>query len=103
MHDIEEIKRRRIQEIQEKNEEAINIQQQFKQLEDSAKNFLDKEALSRYSNIKIAHPEMAIKAISIIYQAVQSGYLKKRLNDNEFKSMLIQIQDEEKKFKFIRK
>ncbi|GAG10798.1 unnamed protein product, partial [marine sediment metagenome] len=75
---IEELKKKKLTEIREKLaeeqqgaiqkqlEEQIESQQQIAMLEGIAKQFLTKEALERYGRIKIAHPAVAIKTISLI-------------------------------------
>jgi DNA-binding TFAR19-related protein (PDSD5 family) len=80
--------------IQEQMELANNL----KALEDIAKSKMTREAISRYGNIKVAHPELAIKAISLIAQACQTGSIE-MITDIQFKELLNQIQDK-KKFKF---
>ena len=65
---------------------------QIKVLEDTAKKKMTKEAISRYGNLKIAHPELAIKAVSLIAQASQTQEIG-MINDFHFKELLAQIQD----------
>lgn len=84
---------------EENKEEAIK---QIEMLESIARKYLTKEALSRYGNLKIAHPEIAIKAIAAIAQAVQFGHLERPLTDKEFKELLIEIQKGKKGFHFKR-
>jgi DNA-binding TFAR19-related protein (PDSD5 family) len=69
-------------------------------LENTAKKFMSKEAISRYGNLKMAHPETAIKAIAAIAQAAQLGQVKEKIQDREFKSLLIEIQKGKKTFQF---
>lgn len=83
--------------------EKIRLQQQVSLIENNAKQFLDKAALSRYGNIKIVDPEKALQISLLINQAVQSGALKGKLADNEFKDLLMNLQGSKKEFRFIRK
>ena len=60
-------------------------------IERIAKEKMSKEAISRYGSLKIAHPEKAVKAISLVAQAVQLGDIKNNLSDEEFKNLLMGI------------
>lgn len=61
-------------------------------LEHKVKNYLSKDALSRFGNLKTAHPEIAMKAVMILAKAIELGQLKRELGDDEFKSLLIEMQ-----------
>jgi DNA-binding TFAR19-related protein (PDSD5 family) len=74
--------------------------QQVMALEKIAKPMMSKESISRYGNLKAAHPETAIKAIAIVAQAVQMGQLRQQLSDPEFKEILIEIQKGKRTYKF---
>jgi DNA-binding TFAR19-related protein (PDSD5 family) len=69
-------------------------------LEKIAKTKMSKEAIARYGNLKMAHPETAIKSIAIIAQAVQLGQITKTIEDEEFKSILFEIQRGKKNLNF---
>ena len=86
--------------MENKNQDNEELMQQIILLESLAKKHLTKEAISRYGNLKIAHPEIAIKAIAMIAQASQLGQLKKPITDSEFKTLLKEIQQEKKQFNF---
>lgn len=78
------------------------LMQQIILLENVAKKHMSKKAISRYGNLKVAHPETAIKAIAIIAQASQLGQIQKQITDLEFKTLLLEIQQGKKQFKFKR-
>ena len=109
--DLEEIKRKRLEKLkqqleQEQNNESQNeaqLQQQINQLWEIARNYLTKEAISRYSNIKVAHPEIATKLLVSIVQAIQQGYITEKINDERLKEILREIQSHKKDFRIIRK
>ena len=111
MFDLEELKRKRLEElqnslIQQQNQELqeqINLQRQIEVLENIAKQYLNKEAISRYGNLKSAHPELAVQVAVLIAQAAQSGQIKGKLNDKEFKEILMRIQKPKQEFKVKRK
>ncbi len=95
--DIEEIRQRKIQELQqEKLQEALQMQQQVAQLEAGAKMWMDAGALSRYGNIKTAHPEKALQVAVLVAQFVQSGKIHKLITDGQLKELLAYL-DEQKK------
>ncbi|MFH1210962.1 MAG: DNA-binding protein [archaeon] len=111
MNGIEDIRRKKLDDLQKKYmaeqrkelKKQIQLQQQIELLETIAKQFMTKEAISRYGNLKAAHPEKAIQAIAIIAQAVESGQLKEKLNDEGFKKLLQQLTPEKREFKFNRR
>lgn len=59
---------------------------------------MTKEAIERYGNLKSAHPEKAIHAITVIIQLIQSNQLTQKLSDEDFRSILIQL-EQKKDFK----
>lgn len=63
---------------------------------------MTKEAITRYGNLKSAHPEKAIQAITIIAQAVQSGQMKEKITDEQLKRILLQLQKPRKETKIKR-
>lgn len=111
MNELEEIKRRKIEESTRKSiekqgdelREQIEIQQQIGMLENIAKQYLSKEAISRYGNLKAGHPDKAIQVIAVIAQAAQLGQIKEKLNDEQFKEILMQIQKPKKEFKITKR
>jgi len=111
MNDLEDVRKRKLEELQKKYmaqqqkelKKQIQLQQQIELLEAVAKQFMTKEAISRYGNLKAAHPDKAIQAIAVIAQAVDSGQLTKKLDDENFKLLLQQLTPEKKEFRFNRK
>ena len=91
--DIDEIRKRKMEEIQaqmnaQQNQglqEEIQLQQQIQALENVLKQKLTKEALQRYGNLKIAHPEKAIQVLAIIGQNAKQI---NEINDSQFKELL---------------
>ena len=78
--------------MQEKEENNDELIQQIAMLESMAKKNMTKEAIARYGNLKMAHPETAIKAIALIAQASQLNQIPGPLTDNDFRALLIEIQ-----------
>lgn len=88
---------------QEELQEQLKLQQQVAMLEGLAKQSMSKEAVSRYGNLKAAHPELAIQVAAFIAQGVQMGKLREQISDEEFKEMLISFQQPKKEFKVTRR
>jgi len=107
MDELEELKKKRLAELQKQQEESLQeqaaeqqqLQSQLEQLEAVAKQFLSKEALQRYGNLKAAHQEKAVQLLVILGQAIQQGQIKEKISDEELKKILMQIQPEKKEFK----
>ncbi|MBI2564707.1 hypothetical protein HYV79_01825 [Candidatus Woesearchaeota archaeon] len=68
-------------------EEQQSIQKQINALEAFIKPHLSKEALVRYSNLKIAHPDIAIKSLAIIAQVIEKQNIT-IISDDQFKELL---------------
>jgi programmed cell death protein 5 len=111
MNDIDNIRKKKLEEFQKKYiaqqrkelKQQIQLQQQIEMLENVARQFMTAEAISRYGNLKAAHPEKAIQAVAIIAQAAESGQLTKKLDDESFKKLLLQMTPEKREFKLNRK
>ncbi len=107
MDEIDRIKKEKIKELQAKQQEQLQnqlqeelqLQQQIQQLEAVIKQFLTKEALQRYGNLKTAHPEKAIQLLVVLSQLIQQGKIQNKVDDNLLKEILKQITHEKKEFK----
>jgi len=88
--------------INEDESKRIELQKQIEVLENTIKNYLSKEAISRYFTIKSTNPEFAIQVALFIYQSVNQNYIKNKLTDSEFKELLKKIQGPKKEFKIIK-
>ncbi len=76
--------------IQEQAIEQQKIQQQVQQLESVMRQYLSREAWSRYTTLRTAHPDKAITALAIVAQLAQKG-LPHPLTDIEFKEVLVRL------------
>ncbi len=90
-----------MQEQQNNINEAVRLQQQIDYLEGLVKKYLTKEAITRYYNVKSAHPETAIQVLSLLAQSLQYGNIKEKITDEQFKSLLIQI-TQKKEFRLLK-
>ena len=77
--------------LQQQSNEQMQLQQQIAQLEAVVKQYLSKEALIRYGNLKTAHPEKAIQTLVIISQSIQAGRITEKIDDAAFKKLLEQM------------
>jgi programmed cell death protein 5 len=111
MDELEEIKKKRLMELQKQQEEALQqqvgeqqqLQAQIEQLENLVKQFLTKEALQRYGNLKAAHQDKAVQLLVVLGQAIQQGQIKEKITDEKLKDILKRLQPEKKEFKIKRK
>lgn len=99
MDEIEKIRENKLEELQAKQQEQLQLQQQIQQLEAMVKQFLTKEALQRYGNLKAAHQEKAIQLLVILSQLIQQQKIKGKVDDTQLKEILKQITPEKKEFK----
>ncbi len=102
MSSLEELRRKRAEQIKQAqlqqqysmqgNEEAETASR-LQQLENLVKQVLTKEALQRYSNLKVGHPDKAMNLLMIIGSAIQSNQLsaEKKVTDEELKNLLMRI------------
>ncbi len=87
---------------QNQTEQQQEVQAQFEQLELTVKQFLSKEALERYGNIKTVYRDKAIQLSVILAQAIQQGKIKRKISDEELKRILRQLQPKKGEFKIKR-
>ncbi len=80
------------------NPEIEEIQKQILLLENTLREYLDKEALTRYFTIKTANPEFALQAGFFIKQAINQKYINEKLTDAQFKDILKKLQGPKKEF-----
>ena len=107
MDELEEIKKRKLMELQAQQQDAVQrqvqeqqeIQTQVEQLEALVRQFLTKDALVRYGNLKVAHTQKAIRVLAILGQMIQGGQIKGHINDNQFKEILKRLEPKKKEFK----
>jgi len=105
MHSEEEILKKKKEEYLKKLKEEQEKLLVIKELESKLGLILEKEALERYYNIKSVNPELAMNILQYLIQLFNSGMLRKKLSDKEFKQVLEKLMPKKKepKIKFIRK
>lgn len=109
MDGLEEIKKRKLQELrraqleqmQQQSQEEQQLQQQIQQLEIIVKQALTREALQRYGNLKTAFPDKAVQLLVILAQAIQAGQITK-IDDSTLRELLKKLDEGKKEFKIKR-
>jgi DNA-binding TFAR19-related protein (PDSD5 family) len=107
MTSLEEIKRRKLEELmKQQSPEQQQLQQTVQQihaLESQTKQYLTKEAYERYCNLKVSHSEKAIQLLGIIHQLIINRQIQEKLDDKMLKNLLIKLtpQKQETKIKRI--
>ena len=109
--DIEELKRRKMEEMkqkfaeQEANEQqaAFAAQEQEAQLDAIMRRLLEPEAKTRLANVKLVNKELYFKAVqAAMYLAQQSGG-KEKLNDYQMKRILERLSGAKREIRIVKK
>ena len=106
MATLEEIRRKKLEEMmklqQQQAEEQSQIQHQIGQMESVVRQFLSKEALARYGSLKAAHQEKALQLLVVLFQAIQKGQVKGKIEDALLKKVLEQLAPKKREIKIKR-
>ena len=110
MPSLDEIRKKKLEDMmrlqQEKSQQQIQeqgqIQQQIEQMEEVIRQFLTKDALSRYGNLKTAHQEKALHLLMILFQAIKKGQIQSTIDDPTLKKVLEQLTPQKKEIKIKR-
>ncbi|MBR9699839.1 hypothetical protein GOV09_05255 [Candidatus Woesearchaeota archaeon] len=107
MSDLDEIRKKKLAELQQhvnqQQDQEQQMQQQVAQLEHMVKQHLTKDAIERYGNLKTAHAEKALRLIAVVAQAIQQGQIKEKITDEQLKRLLQGIEPAKKDFTIKRK
>ncbi|MDV3103340.1 DNA-binding protein [Thermococcus waiotapuensis] len=103
--DVEEIKKRKLMELQRKyleqqkaQEEAIRQEMELEaQLNAIMRKVLTPEARERLGRVKLVRPELARQVELILAQLYQAGQIKEPLSDEKLKRILAQIEEKTRK------
>jgi len=101
MDELEELKRKKLEQLQSQHsqvEEQVQLQQQIEQLEAVVKRLFTKDALQRFGNVKAAHPEKAVQVLVVLGQLMQQNKIAE-INDEQLKEILQQITPQKRDFK----
>jgi len=106
MATLEELRRKKLDELmkaqQHQAAEQAQIQQQVEQMEAVVKQFMSKDALSRYGNLKAAHQEKALQLLVVLFQAIQKGQVRGKIEDDLLKKVLEQLTPKKREMKIKR-
>lgn len=106
--DLEEIRRRRMQELMASQmqqqgspqmQRAMQEQQVAEQIKTILNQILEPAARDRLSNIRLASPEFARQIEILLIQLYQGGQLPAKLSDENFKKILEKIRSKKKETK----
>ena len=109
MSELDELRKKKLamlqrqyqQQAEDETQEQVQLSQQIEALEGVVKQVLTKEAWSRYTNIKAADPEKAIRILVVIGQLVQSGRVR-QVDDERFKLLLMKMAPQKREMKIRR-
>ncbi|MBI3027188.1 hypothetical protein HYY70_03670 [Candidatus Woesearchaeota archaeon] len=104
MPTLEEIKKKKLEELMRAQQERLQqhaheqaqVQQQIERMEEIVKQFLAKDALVRYGNLKTAHQEKALHLLVVLFQAIQKGQISGKIDDLTLKKVLEQLTPKKK-------
>jgi len=101
LDETEEIKRRKLEELQKKaqNEQAMAYQQQQQEAQKQSvlRNLLTPEARERLGRVKVARPDYGAQVENLIVQLAQQGQIKQRIDEPTLIGLLKQIQGQVKR------
>lgn len=110
MPTLDEIRKKKLEEMMQLQQEKLQhqaneqaqMQQQVEQMEEAVRQFLTKEALARYGNLKTAHQEKALQLLVILFQAMQKGQIRGMIDDSTLKKILEQLTPKKREIKINR-
>lgn len=99
--DINEIKKKKLLELQYRLQEEKAKQEQMKRFEEEKRaalmEILTPEARSRLATVKMAKPEFASQVELLLIQLAQQGQLKNKITDSQLKEVLRKLSLSSKK------
>ena len=110
MPTLDDIKKKKLNEmmrlqqgkLQQQMQEQQQAQEQISQIESVVRQVLTKDALERYGNLKAAHREKASQLLVMLFQAIQKGQVKGKIDDQLLKKILEQITPKKREIKINR-
>ena len=110
MSNLDEIRKRKLEQLmqlqqeklQHQAQEQTQIQQRIELMENAVKQFLAKDALERYGNLKTAHQEKALQLLVALFQAIQKGQIQSKIDDSTLKKVLEQLTPKKKEIRIKR-
>jgi programmed cell death protein 5 len=106
MEDPEELKKKKLLELQQRVQEESIRQEQRRQVELQRRSILMEvltpEARGRLANVKLARPEYALQVENLLIQLAQTGQVKQKITDAQLKQILGKISQRKREFKIRR-
>ncbi|MDP6459849.1 MAG: DNA-binding protein [Candidatus Hydrothermarchaeota archaeon] len=106
MENPEELKRKKLLELQQKMHEENAKQEQQQQFElqkrSILKGVLTPEARGRLANVKLARRDYALQVENLLIQMAQTGQVKQKITDTQLKQILGKISKKKREFKIKR-
>lgn len=111
MDDLEEIRRRKLMELQAQRqrelEELARQEEMARRIQEQKKAILrvilEPEARERLTRIRLAHPEVAEAVENQLIALAQSGRLRSKISDEMLKEILKRAMPQKRETKIIRK
>jgi len=105
--EIEEIRRRRMIELQQRiaqEQQRAQVQQQMEiQKQAILRRILTPEARQRINNVKIVKPEFANQLELQLIQLAQAGRVQTPITDEQLKEILVRLQSQRRDIKITRR
>ncbi|MCF7861217.1 hypothetical protein K9M79_03140 [Candidatus Woesearchaeota archaeon] len=109
MDNLEQIKAKKLQEMLKKREEQVNqkkaeeedTEKQIKAIEAQVKPHMTKEAIFRYHNLKIMHPENATYALMVMHRFIEEKKIDS-IDEGALKELLGRIASKKREIKIKR-
>ena len=91
--DIEEIRKKKLLELQRRlaEQQAAQQAEMEAQIQAILRKILEPEARERLSRVKLVRPELAQQVELILIQLYQAGQIRERIDDARLKRILAQI------------
>ena len=110
MDDLDEIRRRKMMELQQRQKELEELQRQEEmrrqyELQKRAilRAILEPEAKERLSRLKLAHPEIAEAVENQLIYLAQAGKIQSKITDKMLVEILKRVQPRKRETRIIRK
>jgi len=104
--DPEELKKKKLLELQQRVQAESIRQEQRRQVELQRRSILMEvltpEARGRLANVKLARPDYALQVENLMIQLAQSGQIKQKITDAQLKQILGKISKKRREFKIRR-
>ena len=107
--DLEEIRRRKMEEIQSSNSQAQSREAERQQEAERAmrlqilRQILDPVARERLANVRLVKPDLAENVENQLVQLYSMGRIKKVINDDELKQILSKLTETKRETKIERR